>query len=68
MNSFYRLTGKRITDFFLSGRGVVLHLPQLLINALVFKLKSQSPTRIRQIWMGISQENKLKLPTFDANF
>lgn len=53
MNAFYRSIGKRVLDVALSGLGIIVFAPIMVVIALLIKLESPGPVLFRQKRIGI---------------
>lgn len=56
MNSFYRSIGKRLIDIILSGVGIIVLAPFMVVIAILIKLESAGPVLFRQKRIGLHKK------------
>ncbi len=56
MNSFYRSIGKRLIDIILSGVGIIVLAPFMVVIAILIKLESPGPVLFRQKRIGLHKK------------
>ena len=56
MNAFYRSVGKRLIDLVVSGVGILVLAPFMLVIALLIKVESQGPVLFRQQRIGLGKK------------
>lgn len=56
MNTLYRSVGKRVIGILLSGVGVVVLAPVMVVIALMIKLESKGPVLFRQKRVGLKKK------------
>ncbi|MGI6689991.1 MAG: sugar transferase [Christensenellales bacterium] len=56
MNTLYRSVGKRVMDILLSGVGVIVLTPVMIVISLLIKMESKGPILFRQKRVGLHKK------------